>query len=316
MDTGTTTSRSTRQLLAEGRTPGELRRAVAAGDLVHLRRGAYAQEAGKTPEDRHRQLIEATVAGLSGAVLSHHSAAVVHGLLLPYGPMKEVQVIRPRASRGGGTKRGSLHVHVARLAPEDVTVVDGLAVTTRARTLVDLACRMTFDAGVIALDAGLHHPEGRGRESAEMRQQVEAALSRMRRVAGIKKARDGVAFADGRAESPLETRSRLLFWREGIATPEIQHLVLDRSGRELARLDFAWPALHVYGECDGKVKYTTLLRPGESAGDVVMREKRRDNALADLGWHQVRWMDLDLQRPKVLAGRVRQALVSASGFPV
>ncbi|MEL4357674.1 MULTISPECIES: hypothetical protein [unclassified Luteococcus] len=311
MDTDATEPRTTQQWLAEGRTPADLRRPVAAGELVHLRRGAYVQQTAKTKEERHRQLIDATAPGLTDAVLSHYSAAVVHGLLLPHGPSQEVQVIRSRTSRGGGTKRGPLHVHVARLPPEDITMVDGLAVTTRARTLVDLACRMTFDAAVVTLDAGLRHPEGRGRESAAMRQQVEAVLSRMGRVPGIKKARDAVAFADGRAESPLESRSQLVLWREGIAPPELQYVVRDQSGREIARLDFAWPEHKVYGECDGKVKYTTLLRDGETPGDVVMREKRRDNLLTDLGWRAVRWQDLDLQRPKVLAGRVRRALAGA-----
>jgi predicted transcriptional regulator of viral defense system len=73
-----------RDAIASGRSDGELGRLVRAGQLSRLRRGAYVDQvlpAGT--EAVHRLLVEATVAGLRRpAVVSHQSAAVLHGLPL------------------------------------------------------------------------------------------------------------------------------------------------------------------------------------------------------------------------------------------
>lgn len=307
--------RTTKQLLAEGMTARGIRAAVSDGSLVRVRRGLYlAQEQPGTPE--HRRLLAAALPLLQDAVVSHQSAAVLHGLHLPDGPGECLHVIQPRRTRGGGQRRGIMHSHVVRLQPADVVLVDGVRVTSRSRTVVDLARSLPFDDAVIVMDAALHDSRHPGRENVAERAALEAAVTRAGRVAGIAQARAVLAVADGRAESPLETRSRLLMWREQLPTPEIQYVVLDALGHVLARLDFAWPEQQVYGECDGIVKYTTLLKPGQGSRDVLIREKQRDNDLADLGWRQVRWLDRDLQRPTVLTRRIRKALSSGNGATV
>lgn len=304
--------RSTQQLLSEGLTHRDLRRAVTVGELVRLRRGSYLPTAPESPEELHRHLVEATMPGLDGVVLSHGSAAVLHGLWLPDGPPGLVQVVRPRTSRGGGQRNGVVHTHTGQLAGSDLMLVDGLAVTTPARTLLDCARGLGFDEAVMLLDAALHDPADPGQERAGLRASLDEASSRLGRVAGVRNARAALAFADGRAESPLESRSRIVLWRQGLPTPELQYAVRDQWGHLIARLDFAWPEERVYGECDGQVKYGQLLAPGETASHVVMREKHRDNQLADRGWRQVRWMEADLARPRLLDARIRRALAGAA----
>ena len=70
-------------LRAQGYDSNEVRRLQAQGELVRLRRGAYVRD-GTTDlnvEQQHRRLIMATVPFLNaGAVISHSSAAVMHGL--------------------------------------------------------------------------------------------------------------------------------------------------------------------------------------------------------------------------------------------
>ncbi|MGO4956976.1 hypothetical protein ACTQ49_06850 [Luteococcus sp. Sow4_B9] len=307
-------ARTTGDLLAQGLTHGDLRAAVAAGDLVRLRRGAYLKETPQTDVERHRMLIDATIRGLGDVVVSHQSAAVVHGLLLPGDPGELVHVLRRRSTKGGGQKNGVVHTHVGKLHAGDIVVVDGMRVTSRARTVVDLARTMNFQDAVILLDAALRSPDRPGEESEHMRSLIQEAVGRAGRVPGVKMARDALSFADGRSGSPLESRSRILIHEEGLPPPVLQYVVADQWGHVLARLDFAWPDQKVYGECDGAVKYGALLRPGQTAAEVVMLEKRRDNSLADLGWRQVRWMDADLRRPHVLAERIRRAL--AGGLAV
>lgn len=301
-------TRTTGQLRAEGMTANDLRRSVRTGQLVKVRRGAYAAGLADDPRQEHRRLIGATIPGMGDVVLSHHSAAVVHGLELPGRLPRRVQVVRARRTKGGGQRNGVVQTRVTRLPPQDVVTVDGQAVTSRARTVVDLARGMGFDAAVVLFDAALRDPVRPGQECAAERDAPVEVVERCRRVPGITTARAALAFADGRAESALESRSRLMMWRYGIPEPVLQYVVLDEHGHVLARLDFAWPELMVYGECDGQVKYGVLLQEGQIPSGAVMQEKRRANDLAALGWREVRWDDAAVNHPVSLTRRLRRAL--------
>ena len=61
--------------------------------------------------------------------------------------------------------------------------------------------------------------------------------------------------------------------------PDLQHEVFDEHGTLLGTTDFAWPRFKVFGEFDGKIKYGALLKPGQSASDVVFAEKSREDAI-------------------------------------
>jgi hypothetical protein len=115
--------------------------------------------------------------------------------------------------------------------------------------------------------------------------------------------------ADGRHESPGETRTDWLLWRHGLPQPVPQLEVHDRWGRVVARVDFAWPELGVFLEFDGKVKYLRHRRPGESATDAVLREKRREELVCGLtGWRCVRIVWADLYQPERTIARIRATL--------
>jgi predicted transcriptional regulator of viral defense system len=99
--------RLTRTLREQGYNYDDLRRLQQAGELVRIRRGAYAlrDRSDLTLEERHRRLVLATAPQLlDGAVLSHGSAAVLHGLPVWPAAVEWVHVTRSR--RGGGIKRG------------------------------------------------------------------------------------------------------------------------------------------------------------------------------------------------------------------
>ena len=74
----------------------------------------------------------------------------------------------------------------------------------------------------------------------------------------------------------------------GIPRPELQYEIWD-GDTFVARSDFAWPEYNLIGEFDGAIKYGKLLQPGETAVDVVMREKRRDENLRRMGFWVVHW---------------------------
>jgi hypothetical protein len=79
------------------------------------------------------------------------------------------------------------------------------------------------------------------------------------------------------------------------------------DGLLVARTDFGWEEHRLVGEFDGRVKYGRLLRPGQDPGDVVIEEKRREDAVRDEGWRMVRWVWADLSSGHRLAARVRRA---------
>ncbi len=286
----------THELRAQGMGASEIRRRVRTGELHPLRRGAFATEPdGGTA--RHLQLIRATLPSLAdGSVLSHVSAAVLHGLPVDERLLNRVTVTRP--SKGGSWVGPQLHRYRTPLAESDVEEVDGLRRTVIARTVVDLARCGELAMAVAAADAGLR--------TGVTREALDDQLKAARRRRGCARARVVVSLADRRSESAGESVSRVTMWQLGMPMPELQFEVT--VGGIRYRSDFGWPDLGVLGEFDGKVKYDRLLRPGESASDVVMREKRREADLRAAGWWVVRWAWADAIKPARLDRLLRPAL--------
>ncbi|WP_164702127.1 hypothetical protein [Modestobacter sp. KNN46-3] len=282
---------------------GELARLVRSKQLDRLQRGAYIDPQADRAA-RARAVIVATVAGLRlpGAV-SHGSAAVLHGL--PTWRVGSARVHVTRAPPASGASSRRVHLHVARLGAEETTVVDGVLTTDVTRTVVDLARTLTFESAVVTADAAL----ALGSTTAA---QLDDALRRMGGAPGTRRAARVIAFADRRSESVGESRSRVLIHRIGLTAPDLQVEVRRPDGSLVGRCDFGWDAQRTLGEFDGRVKYGRLLRPGESAGDVVYREKLREDEMRDLGREVVRWTWPELEEPGVVAARLRRAFTRGS----
>lgn len=275
-------------LLAAGYCDDDLRRMQRRGEIARVRRGAYvagSDERLRQRETRHALAAQAAAAQLPrGAVLSHASAAVLHGLPVWGVALDRVHATRNRSS--GGHLGRTLHLHTAPVAPDEVAEVDGVPVTTCARTLADLGRTLRFDRAVAVSDAALFR-------GVVDRPELEQAVERAARRPGNRDARRVLAFADAGGESVGESRSRVLLDRYRLPKPVLQWEVPAR--RRVGRADFAWPELRVVGEFDGRVKYGRLLRPGQSPGDVVFAEKRREDAIRDAGFRVVRWIWDDLE---------------------
>ena len=289
----------TRELLTDGYSHNEIARLTRSGSLVQLRRGAYTWMTGEVEaSDRHRRLVLATVPMMSpDVVVSHASAAVLHELPVWSEAMASVQVTR--ALTGGGRRRGPVHLHASSLAPEEVVRLSGVSVTSMARTVVDLSRSLPFDQAVAAGDAALRA----GLTGADLAQALDLSARRP----GMAGARRTVAFLNRRSESPGESLSRVVLAQAGLPEPELQYEVFGDDGRLVGRVDFGWPAYRTLGEFDGKVKYGKLLTAGQSAADVVYAEKRREDALRDLGWQVVRWSWADLHDVPALLARLERA---------
>jgi hypothetical protein len=279
----------------------ELARLVRSQEWTRLRRGAYLD--GPSPTDatvRHRLLVHATLAALRRpAVVSHQSAAVLHGLPLWGVRLDRVHVTRrPPAWNDTSTV---LVAHVGRLRDDEVQVIEGVAVTGVIRTALDLARSLPYEAAVVVLDAALHAERLDGDDLLERFEDIAGGP-------GSRGAARAIRFADGRSESVGESRSRVLLHRLGLAPSGLQFEIRATDGHFVAQTDFVWEQSGVVGEFDGRIKYVSLLRPGQSPGDAVFDEKQREDAIRDEGYGVVRWIWADLQRPDRLAARIRRAL--------
>ncbi|GAB3573840.1 hypothetical protein GCM10027406_02910 [Leifsonia lichenia] len=219
-------------------------------------------------------------------VFSHWSAAAVHGLPSLGPPPSTIHILgRPlvadRAWRG-------IVEHPARA--EDATIVRrGLAATSVAATVADLAAIGSFLGGVVAADHAVAAGAFGERTPLATPETIERAAARLPDLRGRERALDVAAFADGRAESPIESVSRVVMSIVGLPPPELQHRVELPSGT--VRVDFAWPEHGVLGEADGDVKLTDQRMRGARSPMQVLRDQvARERAIERVtGMRVVRW---------------------------
>jgi hypothetical protein len=289
--------------LHDGFSDHEIRRLRRNGTWISIRRGSYIPPDELTPLDeaqRHALLIRSTKPGLRiPGVVSHSSAAVLWGIPLWATPLDLVHITRSRPATGG--RSGSLLCHSSALGADEVVSVDGLEVTSPARTVADLARTLPFEQAVVAADGAL-------RLALLTARQLMDAVSAIAGAPGSRSALRVARFANGLSESVGESRSRVLMSRVGLLEPTLQFNVFDSHGRALGRSDFAWHSGRLLGEFDGKIKYGRLLKEGETAGDVIYREKLREDALRDNGARVVRWVWADIETPWRFAERIKRAL--------
>lgn len=290
---------------AEGLTMHNLLKACRDGDWERLRRGAYVRGGAADGEARHLLLIAATMPMVGEAsVVSHASAGVLHGLPVPHAALDRVWITR--SGSGHGRRGPVVHLRRCQLDAEDVMFIGGIPVTTPARTAIDLARASRLEWGVIACDAAMTG----GAERTELLEVVD----RMRGWPGVRRAERAAHFADPGAESPLESVSRLQISRLRFPSPVVQFPVL-HDGVLVATSDFGWEDPGLVGECDGKVKYDDLLRPGETPADAVMREKRREERIRGAGYWISRWGWADAWHPPTLKRILDNGFACVSGSP-
>jgi hypothetical protein len=268
---------------------------IDSGELISLDRGVYivAEVAGRLKllpggETLIRASAALATAG-PGTVISHHTAALIHGLdLLDAPPQVTVTRAPGMGSRSG---KAGLHVHVARVPASHVGSRLAIPVTTVARTVIDLARSEDFRGGVVVADSALHKQLATKRRL----QQVLAELPRSR---GAGRAAQVVEFSDGRSESALESIARVAFRDCGLPPPDLQ---VQLGGDEfLARVDFYWWEFRTVVEVDGAMKYDDR--------NAAVRQLRRDAKLRHAGFEveHFNWQEIT-QTPDRVAATIRAA---------
>lgn len=267
-------------LMANGLSDNDIRTQLRTGALIRVRRGVYRLPRELDHVAEHLHLVRATVpTAHPSSVLSHQSAACLHGIPVPRTSLGHITMTRRTGSHGNAT--AYMKTFSSPIDDDEVEVVDGIVVTTLARTVADLARTMPYGWGVVAFDAALR--------SGATRPDLMDSLERHSKLRGLPVARRALEFADPRSESPAESLSRVQFARYGIPPPDLQFEIRDAAGRLVARADFLWHEFNLVGEVDGKWKYGQLLKPGVSPEEAIMAEKEREDNIRHLGYWLTRW---------------------------
>jgi very-short-patch-repair endonuclease len=184
-----------------------------------------------------------------------------------------------------------LRIRSNRIEEDEFQLVDGIPVTTPARTVLDLACwYSTFDA-VAAIDA-------LARATEVKTPGVRTLMQRYKARRGIRRAERALDLMDPGAQSPKETWLRLLLIDAGFPRPQRQIPVRDQFGDVIAYLDMGWEYLKVAVEYDGDQH--------RSDRRQYRWDIRRLEMLERLGWIVVRVTAGD--PPEDIVRRVRAAL--------
>jgi hypothetical protein len=230
----------------------------------------------------------------ASAVFSGQTAAWLHGLDVP--PCEPIEAILP--GEGEGWERGGIRLRRAALDDCEVVVRRGFKTASLVRTLSDLSSELSLTEVVViadmALDAGLIH---RG----DLSEWIDRRAGRK----GVGAMRRLLDLSEAAAESPMETRLRLLLVLKGLPRPEAQVTVRDQKGSFLGRPDLYYREQRLGLEYDGDTHRASLVE-----------DNRRQNRLLLADVRLLRFTGADvLRRPDAVVAQVRNALAQARPKP-
>lgn len=273
-----------------------LRRAAESGRAVRLARGVYAAGVPEDPVAAHLQRAIALQLRRPYCLASHQTAALAWGLALPdvagaaAGPVEFTAV---PSDRRRSLNRPDFTLALRPL-PADHRALQppGLALTTPARTAVDVAARMGLPEALMVLDSAARMlliesvGTSRLRQAYEAPRSLRSATLPLVQAAAIastrltaKRLARYLELVDPRRESALESYSYGRILEAGLPLPLVQQRISTPLGDFYP--DFFWPDARLIGEADGKSKYRAV--------EDLQWQVDRQAALEDLGHRFVRW---------------------------
>jgi predicted transcriptional regulator of viral defense system len=272
------------QLVVLGLGPSGVRLRASRGRLHHLHHTVYSLVPRRLLT-REGHWMAAVLACGPGAVLSHRTAAALHGLRPSQRANIEVAVPRRSARRHVG-----IDIHRSTTLTEaDVTEVNGIPCTTVARTLLDLA------------EVVHRRSLERAFDQAEMLElfdlnAIEDQLARNRTRCAARRVRQVLNehyIGSTATRSELEEAFLAIVRRLRLPPPEVNVWVDLGDGEPMILADFVWRAERVIVETDGRSVHGTR--------QARERDPRRDQRAIVAGWKPMRttWRQV-MRRPREL----------------
>jgi very-short-patch-repair endonuclease len=275
------------QLAAAGLSESRIAGLVARRDLYELLPGVYSPR--PVPESMRQRMWAAAL--WSGGVISHRSAAGLWKLPIDATTVVHVTV----ADRRFRQRAPGVRTHRVPLARLHRISYDGLPVTDRSRTVIDLLRTERVGDARRLLDRGLQ-------QGWVAEHDVESAFRVERGRTGNAQLRRLLAELEQGAQAESERRMHRLLRRAGIAGWVPQYPV--RLPRGIACLDIAFPEQKIAIEVDGR-------RYHDESSDRFEADRDRQNDLVALGWRVVRvtWTML-AENPGRVVDRIRHLLAA------
>lgn len=261
--------------VAQARSAGLSRRRTRAADLVSPCHGVRAAAgAGDGLLERVRALTSVT-----GAVVSHASAAVLWGFPLPAAVQNLLIHLTVQPGQRAVRRKGVVG-HQQALQPEEITPGRHVACTPALRTWFDLAGILSLDDLVIAGDFLL-----RRRFPLTTERELDAYLDGKRGVPGYRRAMRARALIRADTDSPKETELRLLLLRHGLPEPCVSTPIFDQYGGWVQDPDLSYETEKVAIQYDGGHHATQAQRRSD-----IFRDENAKGA----GWRVVVLTQWDL----------------------
>ncbi|QRY45857.1 hypothetical protein JVX93_02825 [Mycolicibacterium boenickei] len=271
--------------------------AVAAGHLTKGQlRARYRQiYSGIYIPRRHEPSLRDRIVGAHlaapKAVITGVAASAMYGAKWVGDDAPIELITATRRQPGLLVRRETLHV-------DEWWTMGGMRVATPERTAFDLARHLPRGKAVERLDA-LSNVRPFAIED------VMLIVRSHPGVRGLRQLRVALPLVDGGAESPPETRLRLLFVEAGLPRPTTQYVVYVEDGSYIRRIDICWEEFKVGAEYDGEQH---LKNRRQYVLDVVV-----NRALQRLGWHVLHVIKED--RAEEILAEARTALLSRGWQP-
>jgi very-short-patch-repair endonuclease len=302
---------SRRLLAAAGVSDEMIHTALASKRLLRLRRGVFVAASAwpDDPQGRHVMMGHAELVTNPDAVLSHGTAAVIWDLPSPsFRDWHEEHVAVTYATGGPYRSRGGTAVrHTGSLPASDVTRdPDGYAVTTIARTAVDVAAGLSLPEALVILDGAARQilisfvgkPRRRDFLNPRLITASREALTGVR-TRSARRLTSMIPLVEPARESAAESLTAGHLHLAGLPRPLFQAPITTRLGRLYP--DFFWEDARLIGECDGASK--------GADPTAYVREKEREQVLRDDDYRFVRWLGKEIVfTPSVVMARIARAL--------
>ena len=247
------------QALAEY-SPKEIRTRVRGGEWCRVFRGVY-REAIVPASPQLRTAAAALLLG-RGAVACRDTAAQLHGV-----DILGDTVTHMLAPRRYGSRFAGMVVHQETFTDSDVVRRYRLQTTNTARTVIDLARTYSRMDALALLDSALR---GEVRYDALVEELTRHAGRR-----GFRQATELLGYATPKAESPMESRTRMRCIDAGLPVPDVQVYVPIPFGTE-RWLDLGWKDLRIGLDYDS-IDF-------HSGAVAASRDTPRHNWLTREGW--------------------------------
>lgn len=247
--------------IAAGISPKELR----GSKFRRIFYGVYIE--ARVPDHPLIRTQAALIVHPPDAFASHFTAGHVYGVPLPVHALEHVTVSK-KADR---TDRDGIQCHVAAPGHGEVTVVDGLRVSSACAMFVELASYLTLLDLVVVGDALVRL--GRVRPD-QLRAFCDASELRF-----ASAAQRAAAYVRAKVDSPMETRLRMLIVLAGLPEPEVNHEIRDGFGNVIMYFDLSYPGIKLIIEYDG--------RQHAMSKKQWLHDLKRRERLDETGWRIV-----------------------------